>query len=124
MNAPPRRPILLTLQMKLEIPGLELRKLRYIVRGMKRDREAIVRRLQLLQDALGVETTAKDMADFADVGQSVWSEVVHLKRDLSIGMALDLRAQLRGVTLDWLYAGDASGLAPERVAQLKAVGGP
>jgi hypothetical protein len=70
---------------------------------------AVARRLRALQQAVGggVPTPHDQMADFANCTAGSWQNYQSGKRDFPPKNAEKLKARF-GVTLDWIYTGDAS----------------
>lgn len=71
-------------------------------------------RLEKLRDAVDMNTTK--IAETLDITHSAWSQYENGTRRISLEVAGKLVERF-GVTLDWIYRGDPSGL-PMRLAQL------
>lgn len=68
----------------------------------------IARRLQVTRLALGYRTQA-EFAEAAGIGRTNYTQSESGSRILSLNMALLLSANF-GISLDWIYKGDRSGL--------------
>jgi hypothetical protein len=70
---------------------------------------AVARRLRALQQAVGdgVPILHDQMADFANCTAGSWQHYQSGKRDFPPENAIKLKERF-GVTLDWIYANDAS----------------
>ena len=76
--------------------------------------EKIGERLHKLRNAMGLKQGA--VAEMLGITHSAWSQYESGKRKLTIEVAGNLAVRF-GVTLDWIYRGDPSGL-PMRLSQL------
>jgi transcriptional regulator with XRE-family HTH domain len=75
----------------------------------------IARRLDALMQALEMNQTA--FAAMTGIQQSALNNYLGAKRRLWIDQAMKIRAKT-GVTLDWIYEGDRSGLPARLLAVL------
>lgn len=84
-------------------------------RGKLLDPAAIGERLRVTREALGLDQ--RGLCRAVDVGESSYNQFEKGSRPLTIGPALKLCRRF-GLTLDWLYRGDPSGLPVRLVEQL------
>lgn len=75
--------------------------------------EIIGKRLEKLRTVVGLNQTG--MAEALHIGQSAWSQYESGTRRVTLEVAGRIAVRF-GVTLDWLYRGDPSGL-PLKLAQ-------
>jgi transcriptional regulator with XRE-family HTH domain len=78
--------------------------------------ERIGERLAALRDMLGLKQA--QIAEIIGISQPQWNQYERGKRKLTIEVAASI-AKTYGVTLDWLYFGDAGGL-PLRFTSIAA----
>jgi hypothetical protein len=83
--------------------------------------EDLARRLRALQQAIGdgVPVSHEEMADFAGCGATAWQNYQSGLRQLPFENAANLRLRF-GVTLDWIYIGDASRNPPDLQRKIDA----
>jgi transcriptional regulator with XRE-family HTH domain len=81
---------------------------------------AIGRRLALTRDALGL--SQKELAEAAGIGESHMSGIINDKKKGGIGIepARRLRKAF-GLTLDWIYEGDMSGLRRDLAKAIEGI---
>ena len=72
-----------------------------------RYRAEVGMRLRLMREALGLDQ--EELADILGVGANAVSQYEGGKRGIDPELAAKLK-QAKAVTLDWIYAGDPSGL--------------
>lgn len=75
--------------------------------------DAIARRLELTREALGLRPA--QFADGAGVGRNTYSQWAKGRGRPQIDEAIKL-CETYGITLDWIYLGDPTGL-PFRIAR-------
>lgn len=76
--------------------------------------EQIGARLRKLRDAVGINQAS--MAKTLGITQSAWSQYESGSRRITLEVSASAAARF-GVTLDWIYRGDPSGL-PMKLAEL------
>lgn len=83
--------------------------------GMSRSLKDVADRLEMTREALDI--TAAELCRRTGIRPNQWSQFVNprSKRRITIDAAYKLRDEF-GVTLDWVYDADPSGL-PARLAQ-------
>jgi len=79
----------------------------------------IARRLQVTRRALEYNTQA-EFAAAAGIGRTNYTQAESGSRVLSLNMALQLYDAF-GITLDWLYRGDRSGLRAKLRDNIRAI---
>lgn len=85
-------------------------------RGKLIDIEAIAARLQASREALGLNK--REFCREAGIGESAYNLYENAKRPLTLVAAMQICERF-GLTLDWLYRGDISGLPQRIVARLR-----
>lgn len=70
-------------------------------------RTTIAKRLRATQEALALSAT--ELCREIDIGTNAWSQFVNAKRPLTLPVA-DKLCSTYGLTLDWLFRGNRSGL--------------
>ncbi len=86
------------------------------------DATSIAKRLKTLAKVMNMEHE-KDFADFLDIQPTTWNNYTTGRRPLTLAHALRC-AERTGVTLDWLYLNDVSGLPARLVGLLSSAGKP
>lgn len=81
----------------------------------------VAQRLRLLAMALG--KTPMQMADDSGIARNTWSQCTSESEPRLITLPQAYRLKKHGVTLDWIYSGDDSGLKVQLVRALNAVPG-
>ena len=82
-----------------------------------KDKSVIARRLIQTRLALGYKTQSA-FAEQIGIGSAQYSVFESAKRRISLGVALSIREKF-GVSLDWIYRGDAAGLPASLYKKLK-----
>lgn len=85
--------------------------------GMPPSAKTLGKRLQLTREALGVR--AVDICRALDIAPNRWSQYENGERPITMAVAVRL-CEVYGLTLDWIYRGDPSGL-PVRLHQKLSV---
>lgn len=81
------------------------------------DTPSVARRLEQLRKAIGMSQV--EFCELTGIGKTAWNNYERARARISLNEALKVRTKT-GATLDWIYAGDQSGLPVQLAKKLQA----